>query len=310
MVGSEPAIDNEAQVGLGERAKGLVELVGVGLLVIEIGILRRFGQCEEDPLVLFGSELGLCVHVHKDKAGKHRRGEQRGHRAIIQRALQLAPVPLGQAGKDAVDQVNKTAMQHLAGQQQRTHHRRQGHRDHAGNDYGPGQREREFAEQRAGDAAEKPDRSVDCRQGQGHRDDRAGDLAGTDQGGLRRREALLDVAIDVLENDDRVVDDQAYRQHHREQGQQVQAEAERRHDNPGADQRQRDCHDRNQHRTQAAEEQENHPDHNDDRGGERKFDLVDRRLNELGRIVGNLHFDRRRQVAFDLWQQCPNTRHQ
>ena len=42
-----------------------------------------------------------------------------------------------------------------------------------------------------------------------------------------RRLALLDAMIDVLEHDDRVVDDEADRQHQREQGQQVDRIAER-----------------------------------------------------------------------------------
>jgi hypothetical protein len=65
-----------------------------------------------------------------------------------------------------------------------------------------------------------------------------------------------------------------------------------------------------EHRAQAAEEQENHAYDDDDCHGERRLDLVDRRLNELGRVVSNLHFDRGRQIALDLGQQRPNTRHQ
>ena len=76
------------------------------------------------------------------------------------------------------------------------------------------------------------------------------------------RSPLLDMAVDVFDDDDRVVDDKADRQHHRQQGQQIEAEPERRHDHPGADQRQRDRHDRDQHRPEAAEEQEDH--HDDD----------------------------------------------
>ena len=181
--------------------------------------MRRLGQCEQHPLILFGGQFGFRVHVHEDEAGKDGCGEQRGHRTIVERPLQLAPIPLGQTGKDAVDQVNETAVQHLTGQEERAHHRRQCHRDHAGNNHRTGQSKSEFAEQRAGDAAEKTDRGIDRRQGQGHRDDRPGDLAGTDQGGLCRGAALFDMAVDVLEDDDRVVDDEPDCQHHCEQGQ-------------------------------------------------------------------------------------------
>jgi hypothetical protein len=47
------------------------------------------------------------------------------------------------------------------------------------------------------------------------------------------------MAVDVLDHDDRVVDDQADRQHQRQQRQQIDREAERQHHREGADQRQR-----------------------------------------------------------------------
>ena len=50
-------------------------------------------------------------------------------------------------------------------------------------------------------------------------------------------QTLLDMAIDVFDNDDRIVDDKSDRQHHRQQGQQIKAETEGRHDHAGADQR-------------------------------------------------------------------------
>ena len=69
---------------------------------------------------------------------------------------------------------------------------------------------------------------VDRRQRQGHGDDREDDLARADQRRLERRLALLDVAVDVLQHDDGVVDDQADRQHQGQQRQRVDREAERR----------------------------------------------------------------------------------
>ena len=56
----------------------------------------------------------------------------------------------------------------------------------------------------------------------------------------RGRHALADVALDVLDHDDGVVDDDADRQHQAEQRQLVEREAERRQHGEGADQRDRD----------------------------------------------------------------------
>ncbi len=272
--------------------------------------MRRLGQREQHPLILLGGELGFGVQVHEDDAGEDRGAEQRGHRAVVERALEAAPVAFGETREDAVDQPDKAPVQHRAAQQHRAHHRRQGDRNDARDDDGAGEGEGELAEQRPGDAAEKADRRVDRGQGQGHRDHRAGDLARPDQRRLRRGAALLDVAVDVFDDHDRVVDDEPDRQHHRQQGQQVEAEAQGRHQGPGADQRQRDRDDRDHHRAQAAEEQKDHDDDDADRHGQRELDLVDRGLDELRRIVGDLHDDRGRQVALDLGQERAHVAHQ
>ena len=57
---------------------------------------------------------------------------------------------------------------------------------------------------------------------------------------VARRQAVGDVALDVLDHDDGVVDHDADGQHQAEQRQGVEREAERRHDGEGADQRHRD----------------------------------------------------------------------
>ena len=60
---------------------------------------------------------------------------------------------------------------------------------------------------------------------------------------LRRRERRqpgLELALDVLDDDDRVVDDEADRQHHAEQAQHVEREAEHLHHRERRDQRDRE----------------------------------------------------------------------
>ncbi len=112
--------------------------------------------------------------------------------------------------------------------------------------------------------------------------------------------------MDVLHHDDGVVDHEPDRQHHRQQCQQVETEAQRQHHTADADQRQRNRDDGNDDRAERGEKQEDH--HDDDQHGfaERLLDLVDRRLNELGRIVGYLHLHRGRQIAFHLRKQRAN----
>ena len=61
---------------------------------------------------------------------------------------------------------------------------------------------------------------------------------------VERRHAVLDVAVDVLHHHDRVVDDQSYGEHERQQRQQVDRVAERQQRHHHADQRQRNGDDR------------------------------------------------------------------
>jgi hypothetical protein len=99
----------------------------------------------------------------------------------------------------------------------------------AGDQHRTGQREGEFAEHHAGDTAEQADRGIDGGQRDGHRDHRPDDLARADQRRLDRRQAFLDMAVDVLDHHDGVIDHQPDRQHHRQQRQQIDREAGRQH---------------------------------------------------------------------------------
>ena len=65
----------------------------------------------------------------------------------------------------------------------------------------------------------------------------AGDLLHGLDGGVARRQAVFDMVLDGLDHHDRVVDDDADRQHQPEQREIVQAEADGRHHGERADDR-------------------------------------------------------------------------
>ena len=71
--------------------------------------------------------------------------------------------------------------------------------------------------------------------------------------------------LDVLDHDDRVIDQQADREHQPEQGQRVDREAERVEHREGAEQHDRNGDDRDQRRAPALQEDEHHEDDEDDR---------------------------------------------
>ena len=88
---------------------------------------------------------------------------------------------------------------------------------------------------------------------------------------LHRRHAVLDVAVDVLEHHDRVVDDEADRDRQRHQRQVVEAEADQVHHRGGAQQRQRHGDARDQRRRHVAQEDEDHQ--HDQRDGQHQREL-------------------------------------
>ncbi len=128
------------------------------------------------------------------------------------------------------------------------HHRRQNQCDDAGNENCAGERERELAEKRTGQAALQCDRRVDGRERNRHGDDRPDQFARADQRRIHARQSFAHVPLDVFDDDDGVVDDQPDREHDREQRQQVEGEAEHLHQEERADERNRNRDDRDNER--------------------------------------------------------------
>ena len=86
--------------------------------------------------------------------------------------------------------------------------------------------------------------------------------------------AALDVAGDVLDHHDRVVDDEAARDRQRHQRQIVEREAEQVHSGERADERQRHRETRNQRRRQVAQKDEDHQHDQPDREPELELDVA------------------------------------
>ena len=129
-------------------------------------------------------------------------------------------------------------------EQQRRQRRRQGQRDEGGDHRRDGDGERELTIELAGDSGNERRGYEHRRQHQRDGDQRRADLVHRAVRRLARREAAGDVALDVLDHDDGVVDDDADRQHQAEQGEVVERIPQRRHDRASADQRDRNRQDR------------------------------------------------------------------
>ena len=115
-----------------------------------------------------------------------------------------------------------------------------------------------------------------------------------------RRHAFLEVAVDVLDHDDGIVDHEPDREDQREQRQKIDGESERQHDAERADERQRNGDHRDQHRARRSQKSEDHQHDDDERVDERHGDLVDRCIHEVRRVVHDVALEAAGQLRADV----------
>ena len=123
------------------------------------------------------------------------------------------------------------------------------------------------------------------------------------KGCLQRRLALFDVAGDVLDHDDRVVDHETGGDGQCHQRKIVEAEAEQIHRAKRADQRQRDREARDQGCPRVAQEHEDHQHHQDDGERQFKFHIRHRGADGHGPVGQDVEVDRGGQRGLQLRQQ-------
>ena len=156
--------------------------------------------------------------------------------------------------------------------------RAQRERDEAGDRRGGRDRHGKLTEELARDAGNEGGGDEHRGQHQRDREERVAHLVHGLVRRLPRAHAESEVALDVLDHHDRVVDHDADRQHQAEQREVVQRVAERRHDRKGADQRDRDGDDRDQRGAPGLQEQDHDDDHEE-------HGLVDRLEHRVDRLL-------------------------
>ena len=280
-VGPERPQQHEALVVAGHLLEAVLQLIAVLLHVFQRRGLRRLALVEQDALVLGGRQFVLAQLQHEYDGGQHYDGKHHDSGNRFQGPAQRRLVSVSQAVESPFNEVFETRrvavrLEDMAGQ-----HRREGQGNHAGDQHGAGQREREFSKQRADQTAHEADGRVDGDQRRGHCDHRRGHLARPVQRRLEARLALLDMPVHVLDDDDGIVDHQPDRQHHGQQRQQIEREPQQQHDQRAADQRQRHGHRGHHGGTQRPQRQENHHQHDQHRLQQRLDDLVDRAVDEF-----------------------------
>ena len=186
-------------------------------------------------------------------------------------------------------------------QQHRAERRRQRKRDERREHGRHGDRHRELLVELPGHAGDEGHRDEHRREHQRDRNHRTLHLVHRLARRFARREPVgLHVVLDGLDDDDRVVDHDADREHHAEQRQRVDAEAEELEGREGRHQRHRHGEHRDQRRAPALQEQEHDDQHQDQCLDESVDHLLDRGFHELRCVVHDLQREPLRKTCLDL----------
>ena len=173
-------------------------------------------------------------------------------------------------------------------QESRAQRGRQRQREHGGEEDRDRESDRELAVDPAGRTGEEGHRQEHRDQDQRDPDDRAGDLVHCLARCRKRAEPFFaHDALDILDHDDRVIDEDADREHHAEQRQHVDRKAEQPQAQTGTGQRDRDHQRRDQRRAPVLQEQEHDEKDQHHRLDQRLDHFLDRNLDEGRGIVGD-----------------------
>ncbi len=266
----------------GDRPDDVLDLRDERLGAVDRGAFRQPHRGKEGALIL-GRQKALrrrleqpercgCDDRHRQEA-QHRDAHQTAHerRIAVAHAVDRSQYPAHRAAP------RRAALQHHRAQRRAQGQRVDG-RDQHRDGYGHG----ELAEQLSADPGNERHRHEHRQENERDRDDRTGNLGHRLLGRRRDRQLGLlgDHPLDILDDDDRVVDDDADGEHERQQRYGIGRVADDQHDREGADDRHRHGDQRDQGRAQPAEEQEHDDRHQYESDDEGADDLAERRGDE------------------------------
>lgn len=262
------AVDRQARelhrvdhAGFFER--NLADLLGDALGALDRGRRRQLHDAHQIALVLRRNEAGrrrlerTAREQHQarvDDQADHAEAQDAAHRVgvavpgRIESAVERTEEPAERAVDDALQRIGPGV---VIAQQQRGERRRQGQRVDRRNDRGERDGQRELAIEQAREAGHQCRRHEHRAEHQRDRDDRAAHFIHRTVCSRARRKPFGHSALDVLDHHDRIVDDDADREHQPEQGQRVEREAEELQGRERADDRHRNRDDRDQRRAPA-----------------------------------------------------------
>ena len=206
-------------------------------------------------------------------------------------------VDSGAGRDDPFDEPEEHALLALAPQQQRRERRRQREGVESRERDRERDRQRELLIEPAGRAGEERDGHEHGDEHERRRHHRAEHLAHRLAGRLERRApVLVYVPLDVLDDHDRIVDDDAGRERDAEESQGIDREAEQIDEGEGADERHRDRDGRDDRRAPVLQEEEHHEHDERNRLEQRLEHLADRVGDDRRVVEGDLVLEARREA--------------
>ncbi len=153
----------------------------------------------------------------------------------------------------------------------------------------------------AGQTGYECDRHKHRAQHQRNRNDWAADFFHCLYGGVARRQAGLDVAFDILDHHNRIVDNDTDRQYQPEQRQRIDRKTEQQQYRKRANDRNRHCNQWNDRSTPCLQENDYDQHHQRNRFEQCGDDSANRFAHELGRVIHDAIVDTFREIVLQLF---------
>ena len=277
--------DRERAAHLFLLLEDLLDLAGDVRRVVERRAVGRLHDHHEVVLILVRHEAGR--HHAIDPHGERQQPDEHQRHRPLQRDddPQHRDIAAREPVDHLVDAAEEPALFAFGPQNQRGHRRRERQRVERRQRHRERDRQRELLIEPARRAREERDRHEHRHQHQTGRDDRPDHFRhGRRRGVARRFAVIVDVPMNVLDDDNRIVDHQTGRERDAEQRQRVDRKSERIDERERADQRHRNRERRNDRAPPVLQEQEHDDDDQDDRFHQRRQHFVDRLRDHRDRV--------------------------
>ncbi len=227
----------DVRIGADAGGDRLLQLVHFGKGDRRLGFRDRGDQ----PGILRRQEPLGDDDIKQKRRGERRCGQKQHQGLMIERPDEALAIDFDDIVEPAREErrFDRLMIVRRRAQQAAAHHGGERQRYDGGRDDRDRQGHGEFAKHPADEAGheQQGNEDRDERHGQGNHGE--ADFAGAVERGLQRVFAVLDMADDIFDHHDRVVNDEAGPDRQRHQGQIVEAEVAKIHDPEGCDERQR-----------------------------------------------------------------------